>query len=883
MTKRILAFTLCIVMLCTALASCAKKADNDPGAYITMYLTDDIYDFDPANAFYNSDASKVLSMMYDTLFKLNNKGKVEKSLVESYKIVENPESNEYFIEFKLKEAYWSVKDPVSAEDVVFAWSRLLDSNSDYAAASLLFDIKNARAVKEGDLTVSYLGVEAVEDRVVKVIFDKPIDYDQFFLNLTHVSTAPLLRRYVSVNPDWAKKNSTIATSGPFKLGKISYAETGDTAYDNNAIDKSGNAVSSSKNKVMKVSSFYMERNVYYYRDTERDALDASVTPYRLLVDCSKTAEEMLQDYQNGKLFYIGSIPLSVRNTDLVKNEAKVSNALSTFTCYLNQNALIDDGASGSYLFADAKVRQALSMSLNRQAIAEAVVFAQAASALVPTGVFEKGNTGDFSTSALSTYKLASNPQVDAAKTLLADAGITPAKYSFSIKVAAYDEVHVAIAELVCQTWKEELGFNVTVEQVAPIQNNDYFEQTDSVPPDVCDDLFIEHIQSGNFDVVAMDMTAFTADAYSVLANYAYGFSGNMYIYTDLNTEIYEYNTNLTGYDSVSYNILMESIYYLPYFASLEAMKNADAKTDPYQVTHINTQPYVLSAQTALRKLTDATTAAKNASEQLASILAEVTNANKTLTAEEVEVLAKQILDVVSALEIAGKQAVKNVVAAQASEELTSASQTASQTLTNTASNLLSASTLNSAVKKALDSEDNFKTVNRKTSSTDEEKKAAKEQAEADLAAAIAELGNTLTAVQSALTTADAAVAGIEAVKNGASTQTLAEAIQAVYTENGIVPSAKKSDWAAQRTKLLHKAEELLMKDMPVIPVVFNQDAVLVNSEYLKKVSTTYYAPAYFRKTKMKDYADYYYYDEAEEKDISIFKNFPEILWEKVGK
>ena len=110
MTKRILATFLCVVLLCGTLSGCAKSDDEIPGAYITMYLTDDIYDFDPANAYYNTDAINVLSMMYDTLFRLDENGKVKKSLVDSYKIVENEETDEYYIEFTLKEAYWSVQD-----------------------------------------------------------------------------------------------------------------------------------------------------------------------------------------------------------------------------------------------------------------------------------------------------------------------------------------------------------------------------------------------------------------------------------------------------------------------------------------------------------------------------------------------------------------------------------------------------------------------------------------------------------------------------------------------------------------------------------------------------------------------------------------------------
>ncbi len=323
MTKRILALSLCIVMICSSFFGCAKKNNSDPGAYVTMYLSDEIYDFDPASAYYNTDAVNVLSLMYDTLFKLDKNGKIKKSLVDSYEIVEKPETQEYYIEFTLKEAYWSVKDQLTAEHVVYAWKRLVDFRNNFDAASLLFDVKNARAIKEGDIPVDDLGVEAVESMVVKVSFEAPIDYDQFLLNLTSVATAPLLDRYVSSNPDWAKKSSTIATSGPFKLGKIFYAETGESIFDDNGSNKEGLTVSKDA-KEKKLSYFYLERNTYYYRDTKHDALDKSVKPYRLLVDCTRTDAQLLEDFQNGKLFYIGNIPLSLRtgdNAEYIKKKA----------------------------------------------------------------------------------------------------------------------------------------------------------------------------------------------------------------------------------------------------------------------------------------------------------------------------------------------------------------------------------------------------------------------------------------------------------------------------------------------------------------------------------------------------------------------------------
>ena len=110
MLKRILALLLCTVMLITSLAACSNSKDEeeDLGPYITMYLTDEIYDFDPANAYYNTDAVNVVSMMFDTLFKLSANGKkVEKSLVKSYTINENKADGEYTMELKLNETYWS--------------------------------------------------------------------------------------------------------------------------------------------------------------------------------------------------------------------------------------------------------------------------------------------------------------------------------------------------------------------------------------------------------------------------------------------------------------------------------------------------------------------------------------------------------------------------------------------------------------------------------------------------------------------------------------------------------------------------------------------------------------------------------------------------------
>ncbi len=58
-----------------------------------------------------------------------------------------------------------------------------------------------------------------------------------------------------------------------------------------------------------------------------------------------------------------------------------------------------------------------------------------------------------------------------------------------------------------------------------------------------------------------------------------------------------------------------------------------------------------------------------------------------------------------------------------------------------------------------------------------------------------------------------------------------------------------------KVTLLHKAEELLMQEMPVIPVVFNKNATVGTSD-LKGVKSDYYVSYKFTGASLKNYEDY---------------------------
>ncbi len=556
MKKRILALFLCLASLVAVLAGCSgiDPMAEDKGQQITMYLTETVYDLDPAHAYINESSRTIVSLLFDTLFVLNEKGKVKPSLAKDYTTEEK--NGEYFMYIELNDTNWSDNTPITADDVVYAWKRVLTYKDSHQAAVLLYDIKNARAYSEGEVSKDDIGLTA-DGKTVTIQFEGPVDYDQFILNLTSLALAPLRESIVEKGDDWAKKPGTMVCSGPYKLSRISFAENSavrysDINYDTPTSDGYVPATASRNFREKIVSNFVLERNAYYYRDSEKDEyLDKSVRPYRIIVDCAMSDEDIKEAYRGGTIMYIGDVPMSLRQE--FKDEATIKESLSTNTLYFNQNADID----GTKLFAKKEVRQALSMAIDRNAIASGVVYADAASGLVPWGVFESNSPkSTFRPAAGYNFKYLSTNMTEA-KALLASAGIDPTEYSFSLTYAAYDEVHKYIAESVVAAWNE-LGFDVTLNARGTIANNDYYKYTDSVPEDMCDDLYAEDFRNSNFEVILLDTVAISADPFSMLAPFAKQFSGMAMDMSDVDN--YIATPHITGYDSEAYNALMEEVF-----------------------------------------------------------------------------------------------------------------------------------------------------------------------------------------------------------------------------------------------------------------------------------------------------------------------------------
>lgn len=555
MSKKIIALVLCALMLLPALASCKNKDENYVGPIINMYLNEMVYDFDPLYAFNNESALKIISLLFEPLFKINAKGKLEKALVKDYKYEVDELNKEYTLTLKLNETNWSDGTYVSSNDLVYAWKRIMDPENSNEAAALLYDIKNARAVKNGDSSIDTLGVYSVDQLEVQIVFEQDIDINMFLYNLTSYALVPLREDIVAKNSDWAKKSATIVCSGPFIIRSTDYGM--DPRIDEENINR----------------ELVLERNSYYYRDKLEDDIDVSVSPYKIKVTYESTPEEQIDLYNGGTLFFLNYIALSRRAE--MQSSVTLYDSASSHSYIFNTEALIKKAGSeeGVALFADARVRQALSCAVDRNAIAAQIVYAKPATGIVPHGVFET-NTPNVQYRDTAPALINGSADLAKAQSLLAEAGVNPSEYTFEVSYRSGKEVHKAIADAVVAAWAG-LGFNVTAKEIAPIVNNDEYYGEDP-QQDICDDVFNEtyfyrHPESEkeirSFEVLAVDLVAQSIDAFGVLAPFAVGFTGQGIDFSALNTEEsldgdYEYDipTHISGYNSEAYNAKIEEAF-----------------------------------------------------------------------------------------------------------------------------------------------------------------------------------------------------------------------------------------------------------------------------------------------------------------------------------
>ena len=115
--------------------------------------------------------------------------------------------------FHLRDHVWSDGQPVTAEDFVFAWRRILEPARGAPYAYYLWLIKNAEAISNGKLPTTALGVWAKDDKTFVVELEHPAPY--MLQYLLHQSVFPVPRHTVLAKGDaWSRPENYVA-NGPY--------------------------------------------------------------------------------------------------------------------------------------------------------------------------------------------------------------------------------------------------------------------------------------------------------------------------------------------------------------------------------------------------------------------------------------------------------------------------------------------------------------------------------------------------------------------------------------------------------------------------------------------------------------------------------------------
>ena len=409
----------------------AKSGDTTQTAVgkkiLTIQLGPDVESIDPA---LNSavDGANYILFAFDNLLKMDKDGKVVPGLAEKYEVSDDQLTWTFHLRDGLK---WSDGSALTADDFVYSWQRLVDPSvaAPYAQTVLGmvegYDDAIGRPDADGNTTVdpdpTKLKVEAPDEKTLIVHMAKPTPY--FDKLAAFVSLSPVKKDVVEANPDgWSIDPKTYISTGPFKL----------TGWEPG-------------------SYLMFEKNENYW---DADSIKLDGIKCLLMQDQNAT----FSAYESGDALMIKDVPTQEITTLKDRSDFHIDPILGTY--YLDLNTTLDE-------FKDPKVREALSLALDRKYISETITAGTytPASGFVSEGVTDWNGTAwqDNITDKSAYINIDDHAgNLAKAKELLKEAGyengVGLPEMVYSTNDASY---HKKIAEYLQQAWGE-LGLKVQV-------------------------------------------------------------------------------------------------------------------------------------------------------------------------------------------------------------------------------------------------------------------------------------------------------------------------------------------------------------------------------------------------------------------------------------
>jgi oligopeptide transport system substrate-binding protein len=291
------------------------------------------------------------------------------------------------VTFKLRpDAKWSNGDPVTAGDFVFSLRRLMNPETGAKYANILYTIKNGEKVNKGQLKVEELGVRAVDDRTLEITLENPTPY--FVAQLAHQTGLPVHPASVQkFGKDFVKPENWVS-NGAYTLKSF-------TPND--------------KIVLVKNPAF-------------RDAASVRIDQVNVFPIEDRSAG--LRRFQAGEIHTYSDVPVDqlkfIRQN--LKAQFKFAPYLGTFYYVFNTKKAP---------FNDVRVRQALSMVIDREFLADEIW----GGTMVPAYSFVPPGVGNYGESATPAWKdMSPIDREEKAKELLKAAGYGPGGKSMTVEI-----------------------------------------------------------------------------------------------------------------------------------------------------------------------------------------------------------------------------------------------------------------------------------------------------------------------------------------------------------------------------------------------------------------------------------------------------------------
>jgi oligopeptide transport system substrate-binding protein len=307
--------------------------------------------------------------------------------------------------FMLREARWTDGRPVTAQDFLYAWERILNPKTGAKYAQQLYYLKNGEEYNKGRLTdFGQVGVKALDAKRLRVTLRCPTAY---FLDLTSFYTLyPVPRWAIEAHGmDWVKPGK-IVSNGPFRLASW-----------------------------VPQRELVLEKNPQHW-----DA--ASVKLQKVVLLPTDDINTAYKQFLAGDSDWLPTVPAAQIESARSRPEYYASPYLGTYFFRFN---VIKPPVS------DLRVRKALSLAVDRESLTR---FVTKSGEIPYTGFVPAGLRG---------YAGVTGAGFDpaTAKKLLAEAGYPDGK-GFPRVELIYNtsDLHRMITQAVQQMWKEQLGIQV---------------------------------------------------------------------------------------------------------------------------------------------------------------------------------------------------------------------------------------------------------------------------------------------------------------------------------------------------------------------------------------------------------------------------------------